>query len=70
MNGYFWPTLYAWTNCDEHRAYKWQRINHTKKLKFTVYSKGKQSTSVKQRIGTMPDFAQEVNFKIDQHAKK
>lgn len=31
MNGYFWSTLYARTNCDEYCAYKWQRINHTKK---------------------------------------
>lgn len=42
MNGYFWSTLYARTNCDEHCAYKWQRINHTKKkMKFLVYSKDK-----------------------------
>jgi len=57
MNGYFCPTLYAWTNCDEHCAYKLQRISHNKKLKSTVYSKGKWSTPVKQRIGAMPDFA-------------
>lgn len=41
-----------------------------KKLKFTVYSKGKQSTSVKQRIDSMPDFAQTVNFTTDQQAKQ